>query len=209
MGRYGVGHGALAIRSERRRRIRRSSVPGDRVQYHQPRSDNYTHFYNQHQRRKNSGVSCQSAPVKSNVEGGESTNPELEAHLAIMPGQMPQSSDHQEEKSLSNVSEATNAGPSWWPGPPLQQGGVVVPSQQERGRVGLFSDVMSLFNGMASWEQIQARLMPHVDRDAKPTRRVSLEDATKANHHVSFKDEVGSGGCPPGSPFTHQKLCDR
>lgn len=209
MGRYGVGHGALAIRSERRRRIRRSSVPGDRVLRHQPRPDNYIHFYNQYQRRKNSGVSCQSAPVKGNVDGTESNNPDLEAQLAIIPGQMPPSWEHQEENSISMEGEAPDAGPSWWPGPPLQQGGVVVPSQQERRRMsGFFSDVVSLFSGMDTWQQIQARLVPHAGQTVKPVRGESLddEDATKANQRVSFEDEVGSGGCPPRSHLRTKSL---
>lgn len=219
MGRYGVGHGALAIRARerKRRRLRRNTLGGDGVYY--PRPENYIHFYNQTQRRrKYSNGSSQSAPVKGADE---------DASLTIMPGQVPHGGDNQEVLSLP--VELTQPGPSWWPGPPFQQGGMIMmgpskeevaswrathlqlvdgptgktdePPQQGNSGSGFLANVVGVFTGMDTWQQIQARLMPQVQRATIP-QQLGDPAATKGSQHVSFQDEVGSGNhpLPPSLP---------
>ncbi|MPC53545.1 hypothetical protein E2C01_047440 [Portunus trituberculatus] len=200
MGRYGMGHGAIAIRRERTRRSRRSSVPGDRLQYH-PRPDNYFYYYNRHQQRKSSVGSSQSAPVKGSGEGGAATLPDPHGQTVVIPGQVPPSplsirGDHK-------PGGPPPSGPEWWPGPPLQQGGVMVPKQKEGGGPGLLADVTGLFSGMNTWGKIQSRLWPKDEGAAGPQQGANGDDgATKANHHVSFADEVGMWGWPRSPPST-------
>lgn len=212
MGRYGVGHGALAIRRERNRRHdRRSSVAGDRVHHHHyTRTDNYLHFYNRHQHRKSSVGSSQSAPVKSSSDGGAAGEPD--GRSVVMPGQVPPS-------PLSQRSGPARASRDWWPGPPLRQGGVVRQQQQdeegageqeEEGegneKNGFLSDIVGLFSGMDTWNRLHTRLRSKGRGVAEPEPEANGDaGTTKANLQVSFADEVGMRGWPRSAPSTGSK----
>ncbi|XP_045597098.1 uncharacterized protein [Procambarus clarkii] len=198
MGRYGVGHGALAIR-DRRRRVRRTSVAGPGSHHQQRHPENYTSFAQRHQQRKSSVSSSQSAPVKGSAYAIDAA-PEV----AIMPGQIPPSYDLQKTKSLTEVAEGPLPGPSWWPGPPFQQGGVVhsppvghaaaAPFQEgmtefpKRHR-GLLSGVLGLLTGRDTWAHIQERLLPHLRTAGHPPSR----QAAMTNRHLTFDQELPNG----------------
>lgn len=203
MGRYGVGHGALAIRRERNRRDRRSSVAGDRVHHHYTRTDNYLHFYNRHQQRKSSVGSSQSAPVKSSGDGGAAGEPD--GRNVVMPGQVPPSPARADQEAGGPARPARD----WWPGPPLRQGGVVVHQQQQEdsgGRNGFLSDMVGLLSGMDTWNKLQARLWSKGRGAAEPEPEANGDaGTTKANHQVSFADEVGMWGWPRSPPSTGSK----
>lgn len=201
MGRYGVGHGALAIRRERNRRHRRSSVAGDRVHHQYTRTDNYLHFYNRHQQRKSSVGSSQSAPVKGSGDGGAVGEPS--GRNVVIPGQVPPSP----LAARTDQEAGRPARPSreWWPGPPLRQGGVVVRQQEQQqqqpqeedsdGGNGFLSDVVGLFAGMNTWNKFQTRLWSKDKGAAEPEPQTNGDaGTTKNNHQVSFADEVGMWG---------------
>lgn len=204
-----MGHGAIAIRRERNRRHRRSSVAGDRVHHHYTRTDNYLHFYNRHQQRKSSVGSSQSAPVKGSGDGGAVGEPS--GRNVVMPGQVPLSPLSARAEHAGGTAQPSR---EWWPGPPLRQGGVVVRQQQQEeeesgdggggGGNGFFSDVVGLFSGMNTWNNIQTRLWSKGKGAAQPEENGDA-GTTKANHQVSFADEVGMWGWARSPPSTGSK----
>ncbi|KAK7080708.1 hypothetical protein SK128_020650 [Halocaridina rubra] len=175
MGRYGVGSGALAIRAraKMKKRCRRHSLQNDSI---------YTVFENPYARqkgqegRKNSSASCQSAPGKVPVGTENTLHGGASGEESIIPGQMPPDMETSKSKGLPSVNENVMAGPSWWPGPPLQQGGVVgllSPSLGNGSVAPVGPPPPSLYGGIMStepWHQIQARLLPEISKATKPDR---------------------------------------
>ncbi|XP_069936368.1 uncharacterized protein, partial [Cherax quadricarinatus] len=203
MGRFGMGHGALAIR-DRRRRHSRLSVTGVGYQPQQ-HCENYMVFA-QRSQRKNSVTSSQSVPVKG---GPASADVAAVGDVAVsIPGQLLTSSDFPKTLSLPEVTDGPVPGPSWWPGPPFQQGGIVrsntvgiVPGllpqqaaddQLTRGKLGLLSDI---FNGNR-WNYFQERLMPRLKGAVMPFHPdTPLHQDTSAitSHHLTFDQELPNG----------------
>ncbi|XP_064110090.1 uncharacterized protein LOC135217926 [Macrobrachium nipponense] len=178
MGRYGYGSGAFAVRAKAKKK-RRGSVANDVVYTNYEKFSTIQKFLQMHKNSKDSG---RNVPDKIEEESG---TPDEET---LIPGQIPSTLSEKKEdnfKSLVAPSEAMMPGPSWWPGPPLQQGGVVRPPPQlaPNGTVSSgIPQVPNLFSGFSNgpWLEIQAKLMPEAEK------------ALKFGHQFFYDNEVGS-----------------
>ncbi|KAK4293356.1 hypothetical protein Pmani_033944 [Petrolisthes manimaculis] len=197
MVRYGA-HGALAIRRNRTRRARRASLTSVRTPRHQAITQpvNYLRFYHQHQQRKDSIVSSQSAPVKGS-ENDEDT-------VGQIPGQIP---DTPNLTRRTEESEGDEAGPSWWPGPPFQQGGVIKPSPpQEEGVTkpsqaeskSLLSDLVGVLSGRDSWG-VTSRLWPTFGKSTKSDTELGDEPGANGSGDAEVGTRVVSGNSLPST----------
>ncbi|XP_068214760.1 uncharacterized protein [Palaemon carinicauda] len=175
MGRYGYGSGAFAVRAKAKKK-RRSSIVSDHVYVNY---EKYNAFQKLMAKRKSSRDSNHSDP---GIVEEESNEPNEEG---LIPGQIPSTVQEQEvveSKSLVVPSEDIVPGPSWWPGPPLQQGGVVRPPTPVTSNGTVSNSLSQVFSGFTEgpWLEIQAKLMPEAEK------------ALKYGQRLFYDEEVGS-----------------